>query len=95
MNEFYENSTQSNPKGEPMRLPVQTLTTNPQFHNALLNAKTMRAKLAACYHMLSQSGTFSDSGTEIWDLRQEVAEHLPEEMRSGDKKQKGERQTVR
>ena len=85
MNEFYENSTQSNPKGEPMRLPVQTLTTNPDFHSALINAKTMRSKLAACYHMLSQTGTFSDSGPEVWELRQEVAEHLPEEMRSENK----------
>ena len=95
MSEFYENSTRSNPRGEPMRLPVHPRTTNPQFHNALLNAKTMRAKLAACYHMLSQTGTFSDARQEVWDLRQEVAEYLPEEMRSGDKKQKGERQTVR
>ena len=89
MSEYFENTRLSNHKGDPMRLPVQTITTNPQFHNALLNAKTMRSKLAACYHMLSQTGTFSDSGQEVWDLRQEVAEHLPEEMRSGDKEQKG------
>jgi len=96
MSEFYENNVQSNPKGEPMRLPVQSQTTHPDFHSALLNAKTMRAKLAACYHMLSQSGTFSDSGPEIWEMRQEVAEHLPEEMKSGDKNKKGgDRETLR
>ena len=95
MSEYFENTQLSNPKGDPMRLPVQTITTNPQFHNALLNAKTMRSKLAACYHMLSQTGTFSDASQEIWDLRQEVAEYLPEEMRSGDKKLKGVRQPVR
>ena len=80
MSEFYDHRKD---RGTPMRLPPQTRTTNPQFHTALLGAKTMRAKLAACYHMLSQSGTFSDSGPEIWDMRQEVAEHLPPEMRSG------------
>jgi len=83
MSDFYENSSRSNPTGEPMKLPTQTRITNPEFHNALLGAKTMRSKLAACYAMLSQNGTFSDTGPEIWELREEVAEHLPESMRSG------------
>jgi len=79
MSEFYDHRKD---RGKKMRLPPQTLTTNPQFHAALLGAKTMRAKLAACYHMLSQGGNFSDSGPEIWEMRQEVAEHLPAEIRS-------------
>jgi|10_taG_2_1085330.scaffolds.fasta_scaffold52129_3 hypothetical protein len=82
MNEFYDHRY-TKPRGIQMRLPVQAQTTNPEFHQALLNAKSLRAKLACCYVMLSQSGTFSDSGPEVWALKQDVMEHLPEEMRSG------------
>lgn len=63
-----------------MRLPAQRQISNPQFQTALVGAKSMRAKLAACYAMLSQQGAFSDSGPEIWELRQEVQSHLPEEL---------------
>ena len=80
MSEFYDHRKD---RGTKMRLPPQTLTSNPQFHAALLGAKTMRAKLAVCYHMLSQSGSFSNAGPEIWEMREEMAEHLPPEIRSG------------
>jgi hypothetical protein len=66
-----------------MRLPTQHRISNPQFQAALVGAKSMRAKLAACYAMLSQQGAFSDSGPEVWELRQEVAEHVPEELKNG------------
>ena len=66
-----------------MRLPVQRRISNPQFQTALLGAKSMRSKLAACYAMLSQHGAFSDSSPEVWELRQEVVEHTPEELRDG------------
>jgi hypothetical protein len=66
-----------------MRLPVQRRISNPQFHSALLGAKSMRSKLAACYAMLSQQGAFSDSSPEIWELRQEVLEHTPPELQDG------------
>ncbi len=66
-----------------MRLPAQRQISNPQFQSALIEAKTMRGKLAACYAMLSQQGAFSDSPPEIWALRQEVAEHTPPELRDG------------
>ena len=75
--EYYESQEKN------MRLPKQRLISNPQFQNALLGAKTMRGKLAACYAMLSQTGAFSDSGPEIWEIRQEVAEHIPEELQDG------------
>jgi len=80
MSEFYDHRKD---RGTQMRLPPQTLTSNPQFHAALLGAKTMRAKLAVCYHMLSQSGNFSNAGPEIWEMREEMAEHLPPEIRRG------------
>lgn len=83
MSDYYENTIQSNPRGEPMKLPPQARTTNPEFHAALIGATSMRAKLAICYHMLSQNGTFSDSGPEVWELRKEVAPYLPESIRSG------------
>lgn len=66
-----------------MRLPAQRQISNPQFQAALVGAKSMRSKLAACYAMLSQQGAFSDSGPEVWELRQEVAEHIPEELKDG------------
>lgn len=66
-----------------MKLAVARHVTNPQFQKVLLETKSMRGKLAACYAMLSQQGVFSDSPAEVWALRQEVAEHTPEEFRDG------------
>lgn len=75
--EYYE------PQEENMRLPKQRLISNPQFQNALIRAKTMRGRLAACYAMLSQTGAFSDSSPEVWEIQQEVADHIPEELQDG------------
>ena len=75
--EYYE------PQEENMRLPKQRLISNPQFQNALIGAKTMRGRLAACYAMLSQTGAFSDSSPEVWEIQQEVADHIPEELQDG------------
>ena len=63
-----------------MRLPTQRRISNPEFQAALVGAKSMRSKLAACYAMLSQQGAFSDSGPDVWELRQEVESHLTEEL---------------
>jgi len=77
MDEYYENKT---PIGADMKLQVQQRISAPKFHSALVNAKSMRARLAVCYRMLSQEGAFSDAGPEVWALRQEVESHLPEEL---------------
>jgi hypothetical protein len=80
--EFYENS---NPKTyiqrvHPMRLPVPQRMTHPQLHRSLLSAKTLRSKLAVCFHRMSQDGMFSDAPEELWVLREEVKAHLPEDI---------------
>lgn len=75
--EYYETQEKN------MRLKQQRLISNPQFQNALIGAKTMRGKLAACYVMLSQTGAFSDAPPEVWEARQEVSDHIPEELLDG------------
>ncbi len=66
-----------------MKLPVKKHITNPQFQNALYGAKSLRAKLAICYVMLSQNGAFSDASPELWAMKNEVSEHTPEEFKDG------------
>ena len=80
--EFYENSyeTPRHKKVYPMRLPVPQQMTYPQFHKSLLSAKTLRSKLAVCFHKISQEGGFSDAPPELWALREEVKEHLPDDI---------------
>jgi hypothetical protein len=80
--EFYENSYIETPvqRVYPMRLPVPLRMSHPQFHRSLLSAKTLRSKLAVCFHKMSQDGMFSDAPEELWALREEVKEHLPDDI---------------
>ena len=80
--EYYEN-TETYHKGDiQMRLPTQTVMSTSDFQNHLLSAKTLKSKLAVCMKKLSESGCFSDQDIKVWELRQEMSEHLPEELRS-------------
>jgi hypothetical protein len=60
--------------------PVKILPVG-QFQQSILNAKTMRSKLAVCFKKLSEQGAFSDAPPELHDFRAEMAEFLPEELR--------------
>jgi hypothetical protein len=51
------------------------------FQRNLLEAKTMRSKLAICFMKLSEQGAFSDASTELHNLRAELQEYLPEELK--------------
>ncbi len=81
--EFYENSYSKprHTKVYPMRLPAPRQMSYPEFHKNLLTAKTLRSKLAICFHKMSQEGMFSDAPPELWQLREEVKEHLPDGIR--------------
>ena len=80
--EFYENSNPETPiqRVHPMHLPVHPRMSHPQFHRSLLAAKTLRSKLAICFHKMSQDGMFSDAPEELWALREEVKAHLPDDI---------------
>tara|TARA_R110002020_G_scaffold193584_1_gene394104 strand:- start:16367 stop:16579 length:213 start_codon:yes stop_codon:yes gene_type:complete len=56
-------------------IPVRT------FQKNLLEAKTMRSKLAICFKKLSEQGAFSDASPELHQFREELQEFLPEELR--------------
>lgn len=53
----------------------------PQFQRHLVSAKTLRGKLAVCLQKLQEVGAFSDSPTELYDLRVEMLTHLPDELK--------------
>jgi len=79
--EFYENKITID-KGEDMKLkPVSMMPFN-KFQAYLLSSKTMRAKLALCFHKLSEQGAFSDAPKELFEFRAEIMEHLPEELKN-------------
>jgi hypothetical protein len=60
--------------------PVKMLSVG-QFQQCILNAKTMRSKLAVCFKKLSEQGAFSDAPIELHEFRAEMAEFLPEELK--------------
>ena len=51
------------------------------FQRSILEAKTMRSKLAICFKKLSEQGAFSDAPPELHEFREELQEFLPEELR--------------
>jgi hypothetical protein len=81
--EYYENTETYSTGDIPMRLPTQTVMSTSDFQNHLISAKTLKGKLAVCLKKLSESGCFSDQDIKVWEFRQEISEHLPEELRSG------------
>jgi len=81
--EYYENTETYSPGDIPMRLPTQTYMSTSDFQSHLIGAKTLKGKLAICMKKLSESGCFSDQDEKVWEFRQEMSEHLPEELRSG------------
>ena len=78
-NEFYNNTRPIGAKE--MRLPSQQYLPTSDFQKLFVSAKTMRTRLAVCIKKLSEYGEFSDASPELWEIKQEYAEHLPEELR--------------
>jgi len=78
--EYYENDLTIK-KGEEMKVaPVTFLPVN-KFQDYLLSSKTMRSRLALCFKKLSEQGVFSDASPELYELRAEIMEHLPEDLK--------------
>ena len=70
-------------KGDEMKVAPAKSMPVPVFHTHLMQAKTMRSKLAICFKKLAETGAFSDSPKELFDHRMEILGFLPEELKDG------------
>lgn len=79
--EFFENTVDIK-RGKQMKvIQVSTIPLG-KFQAYLMASKTMRAKLALCFKKLSEQGVFSDAPQELFDFKDEIMEHLPEELKN-------------